>query len=58
MEERGLKRNQVAMAIGARFEVIDKWCWGDVVRIDADILARLCYVLECSIEDIITYEKA
>ena len=57
MEERGLKRNQVALAIGARFEVVDKWCQGDVSRIDADILARLCYVLECDVGDIITYER-
>lgn len=57
MEKRGLKRNQVALATGTRFAVIDKWYHGDVERIDADILARLCYVLECDVEDIITYEK-
>ena len=57
MEGRGLKRNQVASAIGTRFEVVDKWCQGDVSRIDADILARLCYVLECDVDDLITYEK-
>lgn len=57
MEARGLKRNQVALAIGTRFEVVDKWCQGEITRIDADILARLCYVLECGVEDIITYEK-
>lgn len=44
-------------AAGTRFEVIDKWCKGSVERIDADILARLCYVLECNVEDIVTYEK-
>lgn len=57
MEELGLNRNQVAAATGTRFEVINKWCKGNVSRIDADILARLCYVLECNVEDIITYEK-
>ena len=57
MEELHLNRNQLAKAIGTRFEVIDKWCQGDVSRIDADILARLCYVLDCRVEDLITYEK-
>ena len=57
MEELHLNRNQLAKATGTRFEVIDKWCQGDVSRIDADILARLCYVLECQVEDLITYEK-
>lgn len=57
MEELGLNRNQVATAAGTRFEVVDKWCKGSVERIDADILARLCYVLECNVEDIVTYKK-
>ena len=57
MEELGLNRNQVATAAGTRFEVIDKWCKGSGERIDADILARLCYVLGCNVEDIVTYEK-
>jgi len=57
MEERGVNRNQLAKAIGTRFEVVDKWCQGDISRIDADILARLCYVLECDVDDLITYEK-
>ena len=57
MEERGVNRNQLAKAIGTRFEVVDKWCRGDISRIDADILARLCYVLECDVNDLITYEK-
>lgn len=57
MEEQGLNRNQIASAIGTRFEVVDRWYQGDVSRIDADILARLCYVLECDVSDLITYEK-
>lgn len=39
-----------------RFEVINKWYSGEVERIDSDVLARFCYVLECKIEDIIEYE--
>ena len=26
MVEQGLNRNQIAQAIGSRFEVVDKWC--------------------------------
>ena len=57
MAEQGLNRNQVAQAIGSRFEVIDKWCSGSPERIDADVLARLCYVLGCGVGDLITYEE-
>ena len=55
MDSRGISRNALARAVNTRFEVIDKWYQGHVEKIDADILARICYVLECSPEDIIQY---
>ena len=47
--------NAVARAIDTRFEVVNKWYNGSVEKIDADILARLCYVLNCEAGDLIKY---
>ena len=58
MDKRNISRNALARAINARFEVIDKWYNGNVEKIDADVLARICYVLECKAEDIIRYESS
>lgn len=58
MDERHITRNALARAINARFEVIDKWYNGNVEKIDADVLARICYVLECKTENIIQYERS
>ena len=55
MDEKGITRNGLARAINARFEVINKWYNGNIEKIDADILARICYVLECNPSDIIIY---
>lgn len=55
MDEKGISRNALARAINARFEVVDKWYKGQVEKIDADVLARICYVLECEPEDVISY---
>ena len=57
MDANGITRNALARAIDARFEVINKWYQGDVERIDADILAKICYVLECNPGDIINYKR-
>ena len=57
MDAKGIKRSQLAKAIDARFEVVDKWYQGEIFRIDTDILARICHVLECEIQDILTYER-
>lgn len=56
LEEKGVTRNQLAKLTSTRFEVVNKWYEGEVERIDADVLARFCYVLGCEISDIIKYE--
>lgn len=57
MDERKIKRNQLAVAAGVNYPVIDRWYKGAVERIDVDVLARICYVLDCQVQDILTYEK-
>ena len=55
MDERGISRNQLAKLIDARFEVGGKWYKGEVEKMDLDILARICYALDCTTEDLIRY---
>lgn len=55
MDARGITRNALARAVDTRFEVIDKWYHGHVEKIDSDILARICFVLDCKPGDIICH---
>lgn len=55
MEHKGISRNALARATNTRFEVINKWYNGTVEKIDSDVLARICFVLECTPADIIQY---
>lgn len=57
IKEKGMNRNSLAKAVNTRFEVIDKWCKNRVEKLDMDILARICFVLECEVSDIIEYEE-
>ncbi len=57
LEERGIKRNFLAKATNTRFEVIDKWYKNNVEKLDLDVLARICYALDCSPSDIIRHTK-
>ncbi|MBQ8209288.1 MAG: helix-turn-helix transcriptional regulator [Clostridia bacterium] len=56
IDAKGITKNKLAKMTGTRFEVVSKWCSGDIERIDADVLARFCYVLDCDVCDIIKYE--
>ena len=55
MDRQQITRNALARAVNTRFEVVDKWYHGHVEKIDADILARICFVLNCTPGDIIEY---
>ena len=55
IEERGITRYRLAKLADTRFEVVEKWCSGTIERIDSDVLARFCYILDCEITDIIRY---
>ena len=55
IEEKGITRYRLAKLADTRFEVVEKWCSGTVERIDSDVLARFCYILDCEISDIIQY---
>lgn len=55
IDQRGITRYRLAKLADTRFEVVEKWCSGTVERIDSDVLARFCYILDCDITDIIKY---
>lgn len=55
MDKKGINRNELCRSIDSRYEVVNKWYNGTIEKIDTDVLARICYVLECKPEDIIHY---
>ena len=57
MDSKKITRNYLARVSNTRFEVINKWYNNEVEKMDLDILARICYVLECTPADIIKYEE-
>lgn len=57
MDNAGITRNALARRINTRFEVIDKWYNNKVENIDMDILARICFVLACNINDVLEYKR-
>ena len=57
MKEKGLSKNKVAVGAGLNFRGLQGYYKGTISRIDCDVLARLCAVCECEIDDIIEYKK-
>lgn len=55
MEERNITTYELSNKANIRFQTIQNLRKGSSSRIDFEILAKLCYILECKIEDIFTY---
>ena len=58
LDSRGMTRNKLRTLTGVKYEVIDRYYKGvNVAMADLDFLAKVCYVLECDISDLLKYER-
>ena len=57
LECRGISRYELAKRTDIQYQIIDNYYKNKVKRYDSFVLNRICDALECTIADIITYEK-
>lgn len=58
LEDRGITRNKLRTLTGVKYEVIDRYFKAERVEMaDLDFLAKVCYTLDCKIEDVLEYEE-
>lgn len=55
LKKENISRSRLATAMDVDYRVVRRLCEGDTSRIDFHILKRLCYTLECSVQDLIEY---
>lgn len=57
MDAKNMTRGKLARLIDTRFEVVDKLYKEDLEKVDLDILARVCFVLNCDVKDLMKYSN-
>ena len=58
MNRRGITRNRLATLTGIKYGIVDRYYKGtQVAWVDLDFLAKVCYVLDCGIDDLLEYQK-
>ena len=55
LNSRGLTRNRLKTLTGIKYEVIDRYYQNHIERVDLDFIAKVCYVLNCKVEDLLEY---
>ena len=57
LEKRNMKPYRLSILTGINWGIIKKYVRGDLYRVDLDLLDKICFVLNCSLSDIIHYEE-
>lgn len=56
MDSRGITRNHLRTLTGVKYDVITRYYRGEQIeRVDLDFLAKVCYVLNCQIGELLEY---
>ena len=57
LDEKKISKNQICKDLDIPRTNFNRYCRGDFQRIDANLLCKICYYLECEISDILEYRK-
>lgn len=58
LHKKGISRNKLAKLVGAKYDVINRYYKNkDIIKVDIDLLAKICCVLNCDISDLLEYRK-
>lgn len=57
LEKKDISRNKLCTMIAANYDLVNRYYNNKVIRIDLDIIARMCFALNCNISDILKYKK-
>ena len=57
LREKGISKNTLAERASLQRTQLNNYCKNNIKRPDFDVLARICYALECELADIVSYVK-
>ena len=55
LEKKGISRNKLCNMMGSNYDLITRYYNNRVTRVDLEIIAKICFVLDCNITDILEY---
>ena len=55
IKEKGISKNKLSHKAEMQRTQINNYCKNKITRLDTDVLARICTVLECEIGDLLEF---
>jgi len=58
LEQKNTSMYELCRLTGLRYEVVKKYYYNTIIRYDSEVVAKICFVLDCDIEDWISYKSS
>ena len=55
LKNKGISKNKIFKELDIPRPNFNRYCKNSFQRIDANLICKLCYYLECNIEELVTY---
>jgi putative transcriptional regulator len=55
--QKHIKPYRLSQLTGIKYDVLIKYVKGDLYRVDLNIMAKICFSLNCNLSDILVYKK-
>jgi putative transcriptional regulator len=55
IKQKGMSKNKFGQRAEMQHTQINNYCKNEITRLDTDVLARICTVLECDIGDLLEF---
>ena len=56
IKQKGISKNKFSQRAEMQRTQLNHYCKNEITRLDTDVLARICTVLDCRIEDLLEFE--
>ena len=57
MDNKGISRGKSAKMSALSYDLVNRYYHDKVRRVDLEVIAKFCYILNCNVEDILKYDK-
>lgn len=57
LKKKGMSKNALVERANLQRTQLNNYCKNNIKRPDFDVLARICYALDCELEDIVRYVR-
>ena len=58
IQKKGISKNKLSHKAEMQRTQINNYCKNQITRLDTDVLARICTVFDCRIEDVLEFVPA